>query len=284
MALTEEVRNAALTFLLYLPPFSIRKIRSFRHFFSQRSQGPQIPSQEEDFISRMERDFFSDGGTYQESNLFRNNKCYLQPSRANADFSLEIFDWNQIEQSKSLGSANIDLNHIEPFVAAEQLLHLLSEKHGEKGQIRVRMLFQPEIIVKARKNTSTFPGTASFSTAGRAMTQFGALPVTAGKGVFQGVTGVFKKEREADVVANLPPPSVAEPPQPFGTDPDSRTTAFPSPRPSTQGDLQVQGTLKVTVLDARDLPVGESKAYASIRVGDKEHKTKHGGKTATPEW
>ena len=204
----------------------------------------------------------------------------MQPSRANADFSVEIFDWNQIEQSKSLGSAKIDLNHIEPFVAVEQLLYLVSEKRGEKGQIRVRLLFHPEIVVKARKNTSTFT-TATFSTAGRAVTQFGALPVTAGKGVFHGVTGVFKKEREAGVVPDLPPPSVAQPPQPFESDP---TAAFPSPKPSAQGDPQVQGTLKVTVLDARNLPIGESKAYANIRVGDKECKTKHGGKTAMPEW
>jgi len=198
---------------------------------------------------------------------------------------VEIFDWNQIEQSKSLGSAKIDLNHIEPFVAVERSLQLLSDKHGEKGQIRVRLLFEPAIIAKARKGTSTFTSaTATFSTAGRAMTQFGVLPVTAGKGVFHGVTGVFKKEREADIVPDIPPPSVAEPPQPPGPEPDSRSATFPSPKPPAQGDLQVQGTLRVTILDARNLAIGDSKAYANVRVGDKEYKTKHCGKTATPEW
>ena len=64
-------------------------------------------------------------------------------------------------------------------------------------------MFQPEIIVKSRKNTSTF------STAGRAMTQFGGLPVQAGKGVFHGVTGVFKGKGSKERIAFLSPSAFA---------------------------------------------------------------------------
>lgn len=44
------------------------------------------------------------------------------------------------------------------------------------------------------------------------------------------------------------------------------------------------GTLLVTVLDAKDLLSGDTKLYATIRVGDKECKTKPIRKTTTPEW
>jgi Ca2+-dependent lipid-binding protein len=103
-----------------------------------------------------------------------------KPSRVAGDFSVEIFDWNQIEQAKSLGTAKLDLASLEPFQASEQELNLVSSKHGEKGKVRVRMVFRPQIITKTRKQTSTF------GAAGRAMTQIGALPVGASKGVFHG--------------------------------------------------------------------------------------------------
>ena len=108
-----------------------------------------------------------------------------------------------------MGNARIDLSTLEPFEASEFDVKLSHQKHGEKGYVRVRLLFQPEIIAKTRKNTSTF------STAGRAMTQIGHLPVGAGKGVFHGVTGVFKRGNASDsdderpvAVANVIPASL----------------------------------------------------------------------------
>ncbi|TEB05179.1 hypothetical protein FA13DRAFT_1580256, partial [Coprinellus micaceus] len=44
------------------------------------------------------------------------------------------------------------------------------------------------------------------------------------------------------------------------------------------------GTLTVTVVGAKDLASPDWKPYATLRVGDKEQKTKHTGKTSTPEW
>jgi len=41
----------------------------------------------------------------------------------------------------------------------------------------------------------------------------------------------------------------------------------------------------VSVLDAKDLIGGQDvKPYAVVRVGEKEFKTKHAGKTVAPEW
>lgn len=221
-----------------------------------------------------------------------------------ADFEVEIFDWNQLEQAKSLGSGKINLEDVEPFNALERTVPLFTTKHGVKGEIKLSLLFQPEIIAKSRKNTSTF------STAGRAMTQIGALPIGAGKGVFHGVTGVFKHKdkngtivedmepesngqvshmrvasgsSEGSVPANLPNGQVSQPVGQSDHMVGGGLKSFPSNGQLSDGSKVEPGMLKVTVLDAKDLGQGDVKPYAVLRCGDKEQKTKH-VKTATPEW
>jgi hypothetical protein len=213
----------------------------------------------------------------------------VQPSRVDANFQVEIFDWNQLEQSKSLGSAKINLEDIEPFVATERTLVLSSEKRGNKGQLNISMVFQPGIIVKSRKNTSTF------SAAGRTMTAIGSAPLNAGKGVFHGVAGVFKRGKESDddffgLGAQPEPKAVI--PEMSGTQVshplvDGEHLGVQAVASSTIGHTTPleHGTLKVLVLDAKDLIGGSDvKPYAIVRIGDKEHKTKHAGKTVAPEW
>lgn len=200
---------------------------------------------------------------------------------------MEVFDWNQLEQAKSLGSGKINLAALEPFQATESVISLTSPKHGQKGEVRVRLLFQPEIIAKSRKNTSTF------SAAGRAMTQFGALPVGASKGVLQGVGGIFKKDKDSAKQKDdngLPPiPDIpaGQASHPVGQPDALATSAVADGATIANGNgpnSKEPGTLRVTVLDAKDLSMNDSKAYCSLRIGDKEHKTKHANKTASPEW
>jgi len=149
------------------------------------------------------------------------------------------------------------------------------------------MLFQPEIIAKSRKNTSTF------SSAGRAMTQLGGLPVGAGKGVLQGVGGIFKKDKDNAKQKDdggLPPiPDVpaGQASHPIGQPEALVASASASGATAANGNgsnNREPGTLRVTIMDAKDLAMNDSKAYCSLRVGDKEHKTKHASKTAAPEW
>jgi hypothetical protein len=115
------------------------------------------------------------------------------------------------------------------------------------------------------------------------MTQFGTLPVAAGKGVLHGVAAVFRKEHhDRETLPDIPSGQAS---RPVGL-PDTlqaRTTAA-LPITSMDGSPQEPGTLQVTVVNAKDLPSGDSKPYATIRVGDKEVKTKHTGKTSNPEW
>ena len=158
------------------------------------------------------------------------------------------------------------------------------------GRIRVALTFQPEIIAKTRKNTSTF------STAGRAVTQIGSVPFSGAKGVVHGVgsvgakaTGIFRKDHAKNepsvtsVSEALPPEagqvsrSVPSEVQPAKFPSEAGTSAAPSSPES--------GVLKVTVLTAKDLSInGDIKPYVVLRLGDREQKTKHTSKSSTPEW
>ncbi|KAH6917432.1 transmembrane protein [Coprinopsis sp. MPI-PUGE-AT-0042] len=203
------------------------------------------------------------------------------PSRVAADFQLEVYDWNQIEAAKLLGVGTVDLASIEAFEATEIKVPLATPKHGEKGYVNLRLVFRPEIIAKQRQKTSTF------STAGRAMTQIGGLPVSAGKGVFHGVTGVFKKDKDRksddldDAIPDVPTGQASHLVGAPGEALTSGLTAFPNLDSAASNE---PGTLKVTIIDAKDLASSDVKPYVVVRVGDKEHKTKHAGKTSTPEW
>ncbi|KAF8213474.1 C2 domain-containing protein [Mycena galopus ATCC 62051] len=213
--------------------------------------------------------------------VWNENFTVQVPSRVAADFSVEIFDWNQVGTAESLGAAQIPLADFEPFEPIERTLELNSSK-GQYGHVRVRLMFLPEIIAKTRKNTSTF------SSAGRAMTQFGGLPVTAGKGVLHGVTGVFKKGNgNGHEESHPPPPPMPDVPAGQASHPIGQPDTLRADGYSTSHETlpsPESGTLRVTVLDAKDLSSGDTKPYATIRVGDKEFKTKPTHKTTTPEW
>ncbi len=218
---------------------------------------------------------------------------FAQPSRVAAKFSLEVFDWNQIEQAKSLGFAAIDLASLEPFVSVERNIALTSGKHGDKGTVRINLVFTPEIIAKSRKSTSTF------STAGRAMTQIGHLPLGAGRCVAHGVTGIFKRDHaKPSAISEL---EDAVPPSPTTANAvtDKRSISSLRSKPSLPrigpkgegaasqtngGGPPEPGTLKVTVVDGKDLASNDVKPYVVVRVGEKEYKTKHVHKTANPAW
>ncbi|KAH8835823.1 C2 domain-containing protein [Flagelloscypha sp. PMI_526] len=202
------------------------------------------------------------------------------PSRVGSNFEVEVYDWDQVGSSDLLGAAKIDLASLESFEASEQTLKLVHPKHGQKGTISIRMMFQPEIIVRSRKNTSTF------STAGRALTTVGGLPVTGAKGIAHGIHGIFSSSSK-DSVPDVPhvPSSLpsGQASHPIG-DKHGLHATIPSTDSDGTGPNIGPGTLKVTVIQGKDLLGGDAKPYATLRIGDKEVKTKHIGKTNAPEW
>ncbi|KAG8962436.1 hypothetical protein FRC03_004243 [Tulasnella sp. 419] len=278
-------KKARLEVLLddsYWPAFSTEKSRSTNAKWDQVGEG---------FIKELD---FSRSQVKKKTLTPVWNESFSAPipSRVAASFELEVFDWNQIEQAKSLGTGKIDLAELEPFQATEKSIPLISNKHGEKGEIRVRMVFQPEFIMKTRKNTSTF------STAGRAMTQIGSVPFGAGRGVVHGVGTVGKKakglfgrsktlDEEDETEAPEPPSGQVSAPVGSSDGPNAlpvENTAVPPGYSVSPGE---SGVLRVVVVSAKDLSLmGESsvKPYLVLKSGKEEFKTKHAGKTLSPQW
>lgn len=215
-----------------------------------------------------------------------------------------------------MGIAAIDLSTLEPFEVSDVEVPLNTAKHGQRGVIRLRLLFRPEIIIKSRKSTSTF------SAAGRTMSMVGAAPIAVGKGVGKGVfaggkgvvhgvgfgvgfagrrIGLIKKKdkhgNEVLVDGDMLPDSMPTPipEEPRSPDPatsphsqampsiDSRIVSQSSAKdPSIYGDGKVQ--VNITCLRGKEIGGGDVKPYVSLQVGKKTHKTDHAKKSAEPEW
>lgn len=133
------------------------------------------------------------------------------------------------------------------------------------------------------------------------MTAIGGLPVSAGKGVFHGVAGVFKPKDNGNnidevIAAAMPPGSAGVSPSAPASAPLSAPAVLPvvpvqdgavsaMSSPSSENLATSQGTLRVVVVDGKDLGHSDSiKPYVTVRVGDKEVKTKHTQKSTSPEW
>jgi hypothetical protein len=140
------------------------------------------------------------------------------------------------------------------------------------------------------------------------MTQVGSIPLGAGKGVLHGVGkvggvvggavgGVFRRDKDkGDSAENGT--ATREPPSGQVSAPSGDTEAssgdgagYLTTNTATAADEVYlpsdSGLLKVTVLRAKDLPAisGDTpKAYVVLRLGDKDHKTKHKKETNAPEW
>lgn len=100
------------------------------------------------------------------------------PSRTAAQFRVEVWDWDRGDKDDLLGAADIPLGAIEPFQSQEVALGL----DGKSGTIRLKLLFKPDYVTRAKIGSSTFSGT--FSTPGKIV---GAPVKGVGKGaVFVG--------------------------------------------------------------------------------------------------
>lgn len=82
------------------------------------------------------------------------------PSRVGAKFDIEVFDYNKVEQAKTLGVGRINLADLEPFEVAEQRVSLTS-KEGVKGWVRVvSLLFTCRLSIPPVLTTpSSLPAT-----------------------------------------------------------------------------------------------------------------------------
>jgi Ca2+-dependent lipid-binding protein len=76
-------------------------------------------------------------------------------SRTAANFEVNVYDWDFGDKADFLGKASINLEILEPFQSQEITLGL----DGKSGAIRLKMLFKPDYVMRARQGSSTFSGT-----------------------------------------------------------------------------------------------------------------------------
>ncbi|KAI8061632.1 hypothetical protein BC940DRAFT_279508 [Gongronella butleri] len=76
-------------------------------------------------------------------------------SRVTSSFRIEVFDWNQIKGDYPLGSGGISLRneYVESFLARDVLIPLEGEKNVS-GHVRVRFLWQPQLLTTRKTHTS----------------------------------------------------------------------------------------------------------------------------------
>lgn len=227
------------------------------------------------------------------------NEFFEMPvrSRTAAQFKVKVYDWDFGDKADFLGEAAINLEILEPFQQQEVTLGL----DGKSGVIRLKMLFKPDYVVRARQGSSTFSGT--FAPAGKVIGApvkgVGKGAVLVGGGVVRGATFLgrgFKRRKSRG--ANGTEDFEREDTPPNGTTEDTPMISVESAdgapnnhhRHKSWGAQSFasgfggagggdQGTANLTIVSASGYPAGTD-VRVFIRVdsgkGPKEvHKTKH---------
>ncbi|KAG0338986.1 hypothetical protein BG004_006986 [Podila humilis] len=248
------------------------------------------------------------------------NESFVVPitSRVEDQIQMEVFDWNQISTSKSLGAAALDLRNLQ-LVLPNEFMIPLKNKHNQ-GLVQLRLKFMPEFLSTNNKRKSgfgsTFVGGAAgmVGSGGQAIGRagvagvgamatgvgavgHGAIDVTGGiakgatkgvgavgKGVFGGLSagasaiGLHKKSGSSGSPESANVPNRVE-----------TSTSTMGRRSSLEALHGEPGNLTIHIVEADGLLAvdrnGASDPYVKVRVGDQMLlKTKIKKETLTPVW
>ncbi|KFA74977.1 hypothetical protein S40288_02195 [Stachybotrys chartarum IBT 40288] len=141
------------------------------------------------------------------------------PSRTAAKLQVTVWDYDFADKPDFLGATDINLESLDPFRASEARYIL----DGKSGTIRLRLLFRPDYVTRARQGTSTFATfSGTFAAPGRIVTGVAGAPLkggvavagAVGHGVGKSATflrrGIFGKKDADDGNGTIP--EVAEVP------------------------------------------------------------------------
>lgn len=213
-------------------------------------------------------------------------------SRTAAKFEVVVYDWDFGDKADFLGKTAINLEILEPFVSQEVTLGL----DGKSGAIRLKMLFKPDYVVRARQGSSTFHGTfaAPGKVIGAPVKGVGKGAVLVGGGVVKGASLIgrgFRRRKSRGAEGGeeferegTPNGSVDEMTPAISI--ESPNTATPSPHnrnkswgaqsfAGAQSLVGDHGIANLTIVSASGYPAS-SKVQVHVSVGSKEvYKTKH---------
>lgn len=229
----------------------------------------------------------------------------------------EVFDWDQIGKHTLLcqGETAFAGDILESFAAKDVVIPLNGgDSHG--ATLRVRLLWQPQLLARKRTGTSLLSSTTRIFTSapgaafGMGLDVVGAgfdagtkVLGTGGKVIGGGVSaigrgiGLFGRREKStsdassDIVTS--PVAPAAPTPTMSTSRQTDSSSVSDRRPSTDSTasrpLGREGTVNVTLVGARELAAmdkgGTSDPYVRVRLGSKVvHKTRTVKKTLQPEW
>ncbi|KAF8463160.1 C2 domain-containing protein [Kalaharituber pfeilii] len=111
------------------------------------------------------------------------------PSRTAANFIVKVYDWDLAGDSDFLGQARINLATLEPFTVHTATFKLTGKKgeEGNFGEIRLRLLFKSDYVIRSRQGSSTFSGT--FAAPGKLVTGVAGAPLKVGGIAVSGIKG-----------------------------------------------------------------------------------------------
>ncbi|KAI0970202.1 C2 domain-containing protein [Xylaria arbuscula] len=154
------------------------------------------------------------------------------PSRTAAKFQCKVYDYDFADKPDFLGGAYINLEQLDPFQGQEVKLLL----DGKSGSMRLRLLFRPDYVTRARLGTGTFSGTFGGST--KIVTGVVSAPVkggaavagVVGHGVGKGASFIkrgFRGKKDDEATDSIVSPSVGEIPTIITNDTDSPGRSSP---------------------------------------------------------
>ncbi|KAI9309205.1 C2 domain-containing protein [Cunninghamella echinulata] len=229
------------------------------------------------------------------------NRCY-------SVLKASVYDWDQFGSDTLIGEANIPFSgeQLESFAAKEFEIPLT-----ESGTIRVRLLWQPQLLARKRTGTSLFSATTRIFTsapgaafgagknvagagigAGGKVLGAGASVIGAGANVFEsGFRGIGKLGGIGGSKKEIAPPV---PPVPSASTISSQsgsttTETNGASETSINNEDFSSKILQIDLVEARGLKAmdrgGTSDPFARVRMGNKQvFKTKHIKKNLTPQW
>lgn len=233
------------------------------------------------------------------------------PSRTASKFKVDVYDWDFADKPDFLGSAEINLEALDPFKKSESRFIL----DGKSGSIRIGLLFRPDYVTRTRQGTSTFSGT--FAAPGRIVTGVAGAPIkggvavagVVGHGVGRGASflkrGIFgRKTDDGDVIeeeanettmngnsrqsSNIPQivESVENRPSTSNGNGHARTKSIGASSTHSGMPAAQNGSASFTVVSASDYPSGTDLYVSITQIAPKEKavgKTKH-HKSSTGSW
>jgi hypothetical protein len=220
-------------------------------------------------------------------------------SRTAAEFEVKVFDWDFGDKADFLGKAAINLDILEPFQKQEVTLGL----DGTSGAVRLKMLFKPDYVMRAKQGSSTFSGTFAVpgKVIGAPVKGVGKGAVFVGGGVVRAGTFLgrgFKRRKSRDVKRGeeefdraASPNEISEETPVISIEGDSTpvtpsnhnrhkswgAASFASGFGGTSGGAE-QGTANISILSASKFPAGTN-LRVHVRLegpkGKEVHKTDH---------